>query len=106
MWCSRRRILGSSRAGGWAPIARQCAAAPRRALDGPDIGSGKGGVARVVRGAGGGGLGFLSPPWRKAGMGGRPFYTPATSGNLVELAVVPDNPLQARRVLEASLLVG
>lgn len=80
--------------------------AARRALDAADIRFEESEVVQVILESRAGELAMLSTRLSEAGIGVRALYITATIGNVVELAVVPDSAAQARRALEASLLVG
>jgi hypothetical protein len=77
--------------------------AARRALDAADVRFAESEVVKVLLESRAGELAMLSSRLIEGGIGVRAIYITATAGNLVELAVVPDNAARARRVLEASI---
>lgn len=79
--------------------------AARRALDAAAIRFDESEVVPVVLESRAGELAMLSTRLSEAGIAVRALYITATIGNLVELAVVPDNAAQAKRVLQAALWV-
>jgi len=74
--------------------------AARRALDAADVRFSESEILRVLVESRTGELAMLSTRLADGGIGVRAFYITATIGNLIELAVVPDNAERARRVLE------
>ena len=77
--------------------------AARRALDTADVRFEESEVVKVLLESRAGELAMLSSRLIEGGIGVRAIYITATAGNLVELAVVPDNAAGARRVLEGSI---
>jgi hypothetical protein len=74
--------------------------AARRALDAADIRFEEGEIVPVLLESRAGELAMLSSRLADAGITVRAMYLTARVGHLVELAIVPDNPERARRVLE------
>ena len=74
--------------------------AARRALDAADIRFDEGEVVPVLLESRAGELAMLSSRLAEAGVAVRAIYLTSTLGSLVELAIVPDNPERAKRVLE------
>jgi hypothetical protein len=74
--------------------------AARRALDEADIRFDEGEVVPVLLESRAGELAMLSSRLADGGVTVRAIYLTSTLGNLVELAIVPDNPERAKRVLE------
>ena len=74
--------------------------AARRALDAADIKFDEGEVVPVLLESRAGELAMLSSRLADGGVTVRAIYLTSTLGNLVELAVVADNPERAKRVLE------
>ncbi len=77
--------------------------AARRALDAADVRFAESEVVKVLLESRAGELAMLSSRLTEGAVGVRAIYITATAGNLVELAVVPDNAERARRVLEGSI---
>ena len=77
--------------------------AARRALDAADVRFEESEVLKVLLESRAGELAMLSSRLTEGGVGVRARYITATTGSLVELAVVPDNVERARRVLEGSV---
>ena len=74
--------------------------AARRALDAADIRFDEGEVVPVLLESRAGELAMLSSRLAEGGVAVRAIYLTSTLGSLVELAIVPDNPERAKRVLE------
>ena len=74
--------------------------AARRALDAADIRFDEGEVVPVLLESRAGELAMLSSRLADGGVTVRAIYLTSTLGNLVELAIVADNPERAKRVLE------
>ena len=74
--------------------------AARRALDAADIKFGEGEVVPVLLESRAGELAMLSSRLADGGVTVRAIYLTSTLGSLIELAIVPDNPERAKRVLE------
>ena len=74
--------------------------AARRALDAADIRFDEGEVVSVLLESRAGELAMLSSRLADGGVTVRAIYLTSTVGSLVELAIVPDNPDRAKRVLE------
>jgi len=74
--------------------------AARRALDAAAIPFDEGEVVPVLVESRAGELAMLSSRLADGGVTVRAIYLTATLGSLVELAIVPDNPERAKRVLE------
>ncbi len=74
--------------------------AARRALDEADIRFDEGEVVPVLLESRAGELAMLSSRLADGGVTVRAIYLTSTLGSLVELALVPDNPERAKRVLE------
>ena len=77
--------------------------AARRALDAADVRFEESEVLKVLLESRAGELAMLSSRLTEGGVSVRAIYITATAGNIVELAVVPDNAERARRVLEGSV---
>jgi hypothetical protein len=77
--------------------------AARRALDAADVRFEESEVLKVLLESRAGELAMLASRLTEGGVSVRAIYITATTGNLVELAVVPDNAERARRVLEGSI---
>jgi hypothetical protein len=77
--------------------------AARRALDAAEVRFEESEVVQVLLESRAGELAMLSSRLTERAIGVRAIYIAATAGNLVELAVVPDNAERARRALEGSM---
>jgi hypothetical protein len=74
--------------------------AARRALDSANIRFEEHEVVSVLLESRAGELAMLATRLAEGGVNVRAIYIASTAGNLVELAIVPDNAQKARRVLE------
>ena len=77
--------------------------AARRALDAAEVRFEESEAVKVLLESRAGELAMLSSRLTERGVGVRAIYITATAGNLVELAVVPDNAVRARHALEGSI---
>ena len=75
--------------------------ATRRALDAAGIRFEESEVVRVLLESRAGELAMLSNRLADAGVGVRAIYVTGTTGSLLELAIVPDNAVHAKHVLDA-----
>jgi hypothetical protein len=74
--------------------------AARRALDAAGIHFEEAEIVQVLLESRAGELAILSNRLADAGIGVRAIYVTGTTRSLLELALVPDNPAHAKRVLE------
>lgn len=74
--------------------------AARRALDSANIRFAESEIVHVLLESRAGELAMLASRLAEGGVNLRAIYIASTAGNLVELAIVPDNAEKARRVLE------
>jgi hypothetical protein len=72
----------------------------RRALDAANVRFEESEIVPVLVESRAGELAMLSTRLAEGGVGVRALYITSTAGNLVELAIVPDNVQKARRALE------